>query len=272
MSNTTTSILVPIDSSERSVDAVHQAHSLAKHTGSKLILMAVNNTNSSALKKKRYKLAKEAYETGCDVETIIRFGDPHEQIQKVADVFNSLLVLGLDTAKQPLSSFTGRLAFKSECEYQNPVITIRGKVARENYKTILLPIQLRKETREKVDRAIELAKYYDASIRIVSILTAADEGYENRLLAYGNQVWKKIKSRHIRCTIKTLRGKDAVRLILDYGHLVDADLILIMNKAPINVKELLTGTVSQNLMRESDIPVMCCQPMERKDTSVFVPY
>jgi hypothetical protein len=25
-------------------------------------------------------------------------------------------------------------------------------------------------------------------------------------------------------------------------------------------------------MSESDIPVMCYQPMERKDTSVFVPY
>ena len=273
MSYTTTSILVPIDSSERSVDALSQASSLAKHTHSKLILMAVNNTNSSALKKKLYQLAQEAYEkSGCDVETIIRFGDPHEQIQKVADVFNSLLVLGLDKAKQSLTSFTGRLAFKSECEYQNPVITIRGKVSRESYKTILLPIQLRKETREKVDRAIELAKYYDASIRIASVLTSDEEGAENKLLAYANQVWRSIKSHHIRCTIKTLRGKDAVQLILDYGHQVDADLILIINKQPINIKEYLMGTVSQQLLRGSDIPVLCFQPMERKDTSIFVPY
>lgn len=272
MSSATTSILVPIDSSERSAEALNQAYGLAKHTHSKLILMAVNNTNSSALKKKLFTLAQEAYERiGCEVETIIRFGNPHEQIQKVADVFNSLVVLGFDS-KLSLKSFAGWQAFKSECEYKNPVITIRGKANRKDYKTILLPIQLRKETREKVDRAIELAKHYDASIRIASVLTHADEGYENRLLAYANQVWRSIKSHKIHCTIRTLRGKDAVQLILDYGHQIDADLILIMNKEPINIKEYLMGTVSQHLLSESDIPVMCYQPMERKDTSVFFPY
>lgn len=63
-----------------------------------------------------------------------------------------------------------------------------------------------------------------------------------------------------------------MQLILDYGHQVDADVIVIINKQPINIKEYLMGTVSQHLMRESDIPVMCYQPMERKDTTVFVPY
>ena len=63
-----------------------------------------------------------------------------------------------------------------------------------------------------------------------------------------------------------------MQLILDYGHQVDADVIMIINKQPINIKEYLMGTVSQHLMRESDIPVMCYQPMERKDTTVFVPY
>src|SRR3954462_3412597 len=196
---------------------------------------------------------------GCSVETIIRTGNAHEQIQKVADVFNYILALGLGT-KQSLTSFAGRQAFRLECEYKNPVITIRGKIDRESYKTILLPIQLRKETREKVDRAIEMAKYYDASIRIASVLTQTDEGSENTLLAYANQVWRSIKSHKIRCTIKTLRGKDPVQLILDYGHLVDADLILIMNKEAINMKEYLLGTVTQQLLSESDIPVMCYQP------------
>jgi nucleotide-binding universal stress UspA family protein len=273
MSNSPTSILVPIDPTEPTTVALNQAYSLARHTQSKLILLAINRTeNFYTLKKKLNALAEEAYEkSGCQVETLIRYGNMHEQIQKVADVFNSLLVLGF-TSKLSLNSFIGRQAFKLACEYKNPVITIRGNASRVEYKTILLPIQLRKETREKVDKAVELAKRYDASIRIISVLTQSDEAAENKLLAYANQVWKHIKSQHIRCTLKTVRGKDPAQLILEYGHQVDADVILIMNKEPINVKEFFTGTVAQQLMSESDIPVMCYQPMERKDTSVFFPY
>ncbi len=273
MSNSTTSILVPIDSTEPTTAALNQAYSLARHTHSKLIFLAINRMeNFYTLKKKLNMLAQEASEkSGCQVETLIRYGNVHEQIQKVADVFNSLLVLGL-TSKLSLNSFIGRQTFKLACEYKNPVITIRGEATRDEYKTILLPIQLRKETREKVGKAIELAKRYDASIRIVSVLTQSDEGSENKLLAYANQVWKHIKSHHLRCTLKTVRGKDPTKLILEYGHQVDADLILIMNKEPVTMKEFFTGTVPQHLMSESDIPVMCYQPMERKDTSVFFPY
>ena len=45
-------------------------------------------------------------------------------------------------------------------ESKHPVITIRGKVHRDGCKTILLPLDLTKETREKVNKAIELAKIF----------------------------------------------------------------------------------------------------------------
>jgi nucleotide-binding universal stress UspA family protein len=274
MLNSTSSILVPIDSTEQTIIALNQSYNLARLTKSKIVLLSVDEgDNSAAAQKKLDELAKEAAEkSGCVVETMVRKGNVYEEISKVADVIQPLLMIGL-TSKITLNKIIGKNAFKMVRESKHPVITIRGKVHRDGCKTILLPVDLTKETREKVGRAIELAKQFDATVRIISILTQTDEDAENKLISYSNQVWKFIKSEGIRCTIKTLRGTDEAQMILDYAHEVEADLILIMSKAELNVKEFFIGTVAQRIINESDIPVLSYRPMERKDTTTFTtPY
>ena len=154
-------------------------------------------------------------------------------------------------------------------ESKHPVITIRGKVHRDGCKTILLPVDLSKETRDKVKKAIELAKIFKSDIRVISILTSNEEDEENKLISYSNQVWKFIKEQGIRCTIKTLRGKDIPKMIKNYGYEVDADLILIMTKAELSLKEIFIGTVAQRVINESDIPVLSFRPVIRKDTTAW---
>jgi nucleotide-binding universal stress UspA family protein len=274
MSNSTSSILVPIDSTEQTIIALNQSYNLARLTNSKIVLLTVDEDNNTIAAQKRLAdLAKEAAEkSGCPVETMVRKGNVYEEIQKVADVLNPLLVVGL-TSKITLNKIIGKNAFKMVRESKHPVITIRGKVHRDGCKTILLPLDLTKQTREKVDKAIQLAKQFDACIRVISILTQTDEESENKLISYSNQVWKHIKSQDIRCTIKTLRGTNVTQMILDYAEEVEADLILIMSKAELNVKEFFIGTVAQRIINESEIPVLSYRPMERKDTTVFTtPY
>jgi nucleotide-binding universal stress UspA family protein len=270
MSNSTSSILVPIDSTEQTIIALNQSYNLARLTNSKIVLLTVDEDNNIAAAQKRLtELAKEAADkSGCPVETMIRKGNVYEEIHKVADVLNPLLVVGL-TSKITLNKIIGKNAFKMVRESKHPVITIRGKVHRDGCKTILLPLDLTKQTREKVDKAIQLAKQFDACIRVISILTQTDEESENKLISYSNQVWKHIKSQDIRCTIKTLRGTNVTQMILDYAHEVEADLILIMSKAELNVKEFFIGTVAQRIINESDIPVLSYRPMERKDTTAY---
>ncbi len=271
MQNSTSSILVPIDSTEQAIVALKQSYNLAKLTNSKIVLLTVDEDNNSQVSPARLEeLAKEAsVKSGQPVEMIFRKGNVYEEINKVADVLDSVLMIGL-TSKIKLNKIIGNNAFKMVRESKHPVITIRGKVHRDGCKTILLPLDLSKETREKVDKAIELAKKFDATIRIISILTTTDEDAENKLISYSNQVWKHIKAQGIRCTIKTLRGTKVTQMILDYANEVEADLILIMSKAELNVKEFFIGTVAQQIIDQSEIPVLSYRPMERKDTTVFV--
>ena len=89
------------------------------------------------------------------------------------------------------------------------------------------------------------------------------------MISYSNQTLKMIKENGINCTVKTLKGKDITKMVLDYGEEVNADLILVMSKAELSIKEFFIGTVAQRLINESDIPVLSYRPMKRKDTVVF---
>lgn len=274
MSNPTSSILVPIDSTEQTIIALGQSYNLARLTNSKIVLLSVDEGNPPFVQKQLDELAKEtSAKAGVPVETMVRKGNVYEEINKVADVINPLFVMIGLSSKITLGKIIGKNAFKMVRESKHPVITIRGKVHRDGCKTILLPLDLTKETREKVNKAIELARIFNADIRVISILTQKDEEAENKLISYSNQVWKYIKDEGVRCTIKTLRGSDIPQMVLDYGKEVEADLILIMSKAELSMKEFFIGTVAQRIINESEIPVLSYRPMERKDTTTFMkPY
>jgi len=270
---TQNTILVPIDSTEQTIIALSQSYNLAKLTNSRIVLLSVDEGNSKNIQKRLDELAKEAHaKSGMPVETMIRKGNVYEEINKVADVLNPLFVIIGLSSKISLSKVVGQNAFRMVRESKHPVITIRGKEHRNGCKNILVPLDLTKETREKVDKAIEIAKIFGADIRVVSVLSQKDEESENKLISYSNQVWRHIKEEGVRATIKTVRGGDIPKIVLDYAHEVEADLILIMSKDKLNLKEFFIGTTAQQIINKSDIPVLSLRPRERKDTTVFVPY
>ena len=270
---TQNSILVPIDSTEQTIIALGQSYNLAKLTNSKIVILSVDEGKSKNIQKRLDELAAVAKKkSGMPVETMLRNGNVYEEINKVADVLNPLFTLiGLST-KISISKIIGQNAFRLVRELKHPVITIRGKEHHDGCKNILVPLDLTKETREKIDKAIELAKLFGADIRVVSVLSQKDEESENKLISYSNQVWKHIKDQGLRATIKTVRGGDITKIVLDYAYEVEADLILIMSKDKLNLKEFFLGTTAQRIINESDIPVLSIRPMERKDTTSFVPY
>lgn len=273
MSNSTNSILVPIDNTEQTVIALNQSYNLARHTDSKIVLLSVEEEASfPAVQRKLAELAREAAaKSGQPVETMIRKGNVYEQIHKVADILNPLVLMGI-TSKLSIGNALGKNAFKLVRESKSPVMTIRGRQARSEYKTIILPLDLTKESREKVDRGIELARRFNSTVRVISVLTQTDEEAENKLIAYSNQVWRYLRSHNIRSTVRTVRGNNPAQLILEYANQIDADIILLTSKTALNVKEFFTGTVAEQIINESEIPVLTYHPIERKDTTVFIPY
>ncbi|MBN8694480.1 MAG: universal stress protein [Bacteroidetes bacterium] len=264
-------VLIPIDFSEQSIFAIKQSYNLAKYTHSKIVLLHVYEKVGEERYEDLTKLTKqtEAESGGIPVEFMNVKGDIYVETDRVAEEISAtLIIMGIESHMKFKDIFGGsasKLIRKAPC----PVITIRGREHRDGCENILLPLDLSRQSREKVDIAVQFAKYFGASIRVLSVFSPSDAAYENQLLAYSHQVKQFIKSKGISCTNKSIASDHVAETVVDYANKIESDLIMIMNKPELSVKEFFGGTEAQHIVDISNIPVMTVNPMKRESMNHF---
>ena len=249
MSIESSRILVPIGFSNQSMIALGQAFNLAKIKKSKIILLSVieepSKIESLFLDDKTHELQQKVnqklVEVGKDyaekytveVDTMVAKGRVYEQIIDVAEMLSvDLIVMGTNgTPKEVMKRVIGSNAERVVRLAHCPVITIKGKNHKNGCKNIILPLDLEKQTKEKVTLAIEYARYWNATIRVVSVLLRDKQEIKDKLVRNLNQVKKFIQDAKLNCTTELLvgkKGKGLAESILDYEENFESDLILIM--------------------------------------------
>jgi nucleotide-binding universal stress UspA family protein len=268
------SILIPVDFSKQSYIAVKQIYSLAKFTKSKLILMHVSPKSDTDRKEELESLVQATRdESGLSVEMLIVKGDVYEVTNKTAEELGcSLVVMALDeNAKFKVGLFGGgtnvtKFLSTAPC----PVLTLRSSEKREVFKNIVMPFDLTPESREKVSFAVQLAHYFKADIRIVSVFKPNDDEYENKLLPYLQQVKKFIKQEGVNCTNRSLPSTTPAESIIEYAVKNDCDLIIQINQKDFSLGERLGGSaIGHKVVELSPIPVLNVPPMKRESMSHF---
>jgi nucleotide-binding universal stress UspA family protein len=76
----------------------------------------------------------------------------------------------------------------------------------------------------------------------------------------------------VKTTSRFIIGRDIPKVVNDYAKEIDADLTMIMTQQEMNWTHLFIGSQAQEVINNSEIPVLSIRPMLRKDTSVFTPY
>jgi nucleotide-binding universal stress UspA family protein len=286
MSKIKNEILVPIDFSEQSLIALGQSYNLAREYKAEILLLYVMedggllniatakqvNDMKKDIQKKLDKLAEETHKkSGMHVDTMIAKGKAYEKIIEVADLTNALMIImGCSSKKKLKKLFIGSNALRVVREANCPVITIKGKAHREGCKNIVLPLDLTKETRDKVRQAIEVASLgtYKAAIRVVSVLQSSDEFIVNKLTRQLESVKAFIQKQGVECSaeiIKMAKGDESLaQCIIDYAHKVDGDLLIIMTQQEANFTRMFIGSTAQEVVNNSDVPVMSIIPQMRK--------
>ena len=285
MSIVTSRILIPIGFSDQSMIALGQGFNLAKIKKSEIILLSVienqKKIESLFLDDKTHELQQKvndklvevgkqyAAEYDIHVETMVAKGRVYEKIIEVAEMVNAdLIVMGTNgTPKGVLKKVIGTNAERVVRLAHCPVITLKGKDHRNGCENIILPLDLGKQTKEKVTLAIEYARYWDATIRVVSILLRDKQEIKDKLVRNLNQVEKFISDADVECSSELLeveKGKGLVKSILEYERKFESDLILIMTRQE-DVFSNKLGTVAREIIYQSEIPVMSIKPHERED-------
>jgi nucleotide-binding universal stress UspA family protein len=293
MNTTKKIILVPVDFSEQSLVAVNHAEEIAKTLKGTLLLLHVHVEQSlitsffsseeddkvtQEIWKRMNDLCDEVEQrSGIRTSPLVAKGKVYEEVVRLAEITGaSFIVMGTNGSDTIRKRFIGSNALRVVRESRVPVISIKGKPEHVGFKNIILPLDLTKETREKVNKAIELSRNFNAQVKVVSILMTDDEEVVNKLQLQMNQVRNFLERAEVKYTAEIKNapegndnlGEEVVRYANDNG----GDLIMIMTQQETNFTDLFIGSAAQEVINNAAIPVCSIVPNVKKDTTVFVPY
>lgn len=287
-------IIVPVDFSSTSDRAMRQAHAMAKALNKDLLIVHVIEDQSSwfgLFTREQQKMAEDQLVQRLEemVQKAEKFsghkatfeilrGKPYLKIiEKAEEIDAAMIVMGIrgevsnDAEKHYVGNHASKVARAAPC----PVITVSSKVTCHNLRTILLPLDLSRETRQKVTNAIELARKFGAKIKVMCALwSVGDRVVIHQLNTIMNQVLDFISEANIECTGEIVESssdaKSAVPIILKYAEdQGDIDMILIMTQQEFGVLDFFISSNALEMLKKSPYPVMSIQPKNLEQTSIF---
>jgi len=283
-------IVVPIDFSEQSKIALSQTYNLARAINAEITLLHVldealfksvlhlfsskddhEELLTVGAKSKLEELATEARaKSGLKFNTRVEKGKIYEVVTEVAEELEALfIVMGTAGESSIKKKFIGSNAVRVISDAHCPVITIKGQNHRMGCDTILLPLDLSKETKEKVVKCIEIAKFFKSTVKVMTVVNTSDEFLQNKLERQMDQVLDFIKDHDVICSGEFIKNRNISESVLAYSVEINADLIMIMTQQELEWTEFFIGTESQQIINNSEIPICSIRPIKRKDTTEF---
>ena len=281
----TNKILVPVGFSEQSLSALKQACLIAKIKKSEVIVLSVieeqskisglliDNSFDDIRSKAKDKLDEisemHSIKFSVKFDSMVASGKIYEQIVEVSSMINAnLIVMGTNgSPKGVIKKFIGSNAERVVRLSNIPVITIKENTSTVNFDNIILPLDLGKETKEKVTFAIEYARYWNSTIRIVSVFLKDNTNEKNILIKNLNQVSNFISNAGVKCTSELIEGEKKQSLgdfVINYEKKFDSDLIIIMTKKEELALSNNLSVTARYIIHNSKIPVMSIKPKPRK--------
>jgi nucleotide-binding universal stress UspA family protein len=278
-------ILVPIDFSEQSLIALGQSVNFARITKASLTLIHVmedhfhvpfvkpkeDKSLEKNIRKELEKISAETYsKNGVKTDFVIAHGRVYEEIQKAARKLKSSLIIMGTNGSVGIKRFIGSNALRVIREAPCAVITIKGKKHRPGCKNILLPLDVSKETKEKISKAIELAGLYGSHIYLMSVLTTDDEFIVNKLKRQMISVENFVKEHHVSCSHEFVTGDDVAEEIVKYAKKIKADLVILMTQKEMGWTDMFLSDEAQEVLNDTDVPVLSIRPDPKRNTTLSV--
>jgi nucleotide-binding universal stress UspA family protein len=274
-------LLVPTDFSDIAQNALDYAVNVAKvfndeilllfinDIGSALSAMFSNNANSTqrvliheAVEHRHQKIAAQIMkEQGIKVNLMIK--DSHSIYKTIVDTADEVkcetIVMGTHGVKG-IKNIIGSNASRVISHAKVPVIVVKGKHFGEGYKSIVFPVDLHMESRQKIGRAVQLAKKFDSTVHVITY-NKSDEFLRQMVSHNMQRVETRFKEAGVKYTIYYLEGSaNFENETIKYAEKLNADLILIMTQHEEGIAEYIIGSTAQQIVNHSPIPVMTITP------------
>jgi nucleotide-binding universal stress UspA family protein len=231
------------------------------------VLSPVTNIGHGILEKERQLASKklqailqkykERRAKSISLDYIIKEGKIYKEVTNQADSFkDSILILSTHGGSGIEELFVGSNAYKIASTSSKPVITIRSLQAVRTIKKIVLPLDITRQTREKIPYTAEIANIFNAEIHIATLRSTNASSIIKKLDSFSDQAGAFLNAHKIPFKIENLKGGNLTDITIDYAKSIDADLISIMTEQEKSISNLLLGNYAHQMINDSLIPVL----------------
>jgi len=260
-------IIVLSDFSSISDVAGNYACEISKTLGTPVEILHIVKDKSSeanALEQLNNQIAKFKENTGVNAVPVIRVGSIFEEIPKVTEELTGELVVMGTHGLRGLQFITGSNALRVISDSDAQFIVVQENTTRTaNIKKILVPLDLHKETKQKIKFASELAAKFSAEVHIICP-KESDEFLNNQVKRNMSYAEGYFNERGIACKTKVTEEDSSgfVKEIIKYSQYAEIDLICILNFAGERLIHAFGADAEQKIItNEAGIPAMVINPI-----------
>lgn len=273
----TPAVLVPYDFDFKAKAALQEAIKVAQFIKGEIHLLSViHSTNfltelfksEKQQREERRMVENKLKEAAAEVSAhnkikihcIVEQGETAEVILEQAEILNAqYIVMGKMSSAVSAFHLIGPLTMHIIATAPCPVITVgENQIISGQFANILLPIDLTKQTLEKINTAISWAKYYRSTVHLVGVVKKGTKLASSRLVKKLDKATWIIEQEGVKVSAQAYveDGRPVEEVILEHGNKVKADIMMIMTHQELSLTDSYIGAVAQNLIKKSEIPTL----------------
>ena len=283
-------ILVPVDFSDKSKEGIYQAIQIAKVTGSKICLLHVIRTNLppwNFMDEKEFTNQIVTIEQALIAEAeklvdskppvftaIVKKGKLCDTILEQSKELNvEMIVMGTSTEDNIKKKIIGSNALRVTTEAEVPVVTVKKGCASSKIEKIIVPLDLTKETKEKVSDAIQLARQLNCKIFAVSFSSTNYEYVVNHLKRQLAQVKTFVSEAgiEIEAEYKYYNSGSRDEKLVEYIQEKEGDIVMITTHQQAEIIRFFLGSFAEEVIHGAPVPVLSIVPKGTFKTIMTMP-
>jgi nucleotide-binding universal stress UspA family protein len=257
--------IVPHDFTDVADIALRHAIATAKPLGAQVYVLHVvaKEKELREAEKKLDHIISEHKTDGVDLVPSVRLGSIFEDIGEFAAEHHAELIFMGTHGAHGWQHITGSHALKVITNSSVPFIIVQEKDIKETgYDDIVVPMDLNKETKQKLAIVANLAAYFKSRVHIITP-EETDEFLRHQIKANIQFANKFFSERGIEITTKLAPSTGFDKEVVKHAVNIDADLIAIMNLNKGAFLGVITSNYEQYIItNDAKIPALVVNPID----------
>ena len=257
--------IVPHDFTPVADNALDHAIRTAAPLGAQIYVLHVVSKEKSISEAEESldHVVKKFDHLGVDLIPSVRIGSIFEDIGDFAKEHQAELIFMGTHGAHGWQHITGSHALKVVTNSDVPFVIVQDKkIKLEGYKNIVVPMDLHKETKQKLAMVANLAAYFNSKVHVVTP-DETDEFLKHHVQANIQFAKRFFSERDVEMESSIVPRSGFDKEVVKYAVGIDADLIAIMNINKTSFLSAITANYEQYIItNDAKIPALIVNPIE----------